>query len=178
MPAADGSGYSTAMSSYTTQMIIFAGNVSVIVLLWTVMIRRFLWPAMARQTLEMAVLPLLVISALRVNGLCMLIPGVVASDLPSAFANAVAYGDVLAALIAVGAIAAFGVSERAGRMACWLYTVVGVGDLMLASVQMVATQVAPAQLQGAYFLVVVMVPSLMIMHALIVSQLLRKPSPV
>ena len=159
------------MQSFEASMAVFFLNVSVVVALWLVLVRRYIWPWLSRHSLEQAVVPLLIFSTLRVNGLCMLLPGVVSPDIPPAFASAVAYGDVAAALLAVGAIAAFGRSETAGRIGAWLYTVIGLADLAIAGTQMVLTGVAPAHLRGAYFLVVVMVPSLVIVHLLIFYRL-------
>jgi hypothetical protein len=52
-----------------------------------------------------ALRPLLVLHAFRFIGLAFLVPGVVPPDLPLAFARDAAYGDIVAAILALAALA-------------------------------------------------------------------------
>jgi hypothetical protein len=48
-----------------------------------------------------ALRPLLVLHSFRFIGLAFLVPGVVSPDLPSSFAHSAAYGDIIAAILAL-----------------------------------------------------------------------------
>jgi len=59
--------------------------------------RWYLWPAIKDRAPKTALTPLLLYACLRVNGLMFLMPGLVSRDLPRAFAAPTAYGDLAAA---------------------------------------------------------------------------------
>src|SRR5499425_2694130 len=85
----------------------------------------YLWPAIRERAPKVALTPLLLYACLRVNGLMFLMPGLVSPQLPSAFAVPTAYGDLTAALLALLAIA-FIRNESAGALpAVWLFNIVG-----------------------------------------------------
>ena len=60
----------------------------------------YLWPAIKDRAPGIALTPLLLYACLRVNGLMFLMPGLVSPELPAAFAVPVAYGDLTAAVLA------------------------------------------------------------------------------
>src|SRR5262249_23418531 len=84
-----------------------------------VVTRTYIWPRLRMARREEALIALTVPHTFRFIGLSFLIPGVVSSSLPSAFAAPAAYGDLFAAILAVLAI---GRSPRApGSRPRWFW---------------------------------------------------------
>ena len=69
--------------------------------------RTYIWPRLRMVRREEALIALTVPHTFRFVGLSFLIPGVVSPSLPSAFAASAAYGDLVAAILAVGHMVAF-----------------------------------------------------------------------
>jgi hypothetical protein len=61
----------------------------------------YIWPRFRIVRREEALIALAVPHTFRFIGLCFLIPGVISPSLPSAFAAPAAYGDLLAAILAI-----------------------------------------------------------------------------
>jgi hypothetical protein len=101
----------------------------------------------------------------RFVGLAFIVPGVVGSSLPTAFAVPAAYGDLATSLLAIGAL--FAVRFRPLFWSFVVaFNVVGIYDLTSAYVHGNAFGLAPAagQLGAAYFIPIVYVPLLMLTH--------------
>jgi len=85
-----------------------------------------------RQRAE-ALQPLLILHSFRFIGLAFLIPGVVSPDLPAAFAHAAAYGDIIAATLAL--LSLLLLPSAAGVVATWIFSLWGSADLLNAFYQ-------------------------------------------
>jgi hypothetical protein len=133
----------------------------------------YLWPAIAKRDPKAAFTPLLLYACLRVNGLMFLVPGLVSRDLPAAFARPTAYGDLSAAVLALIAIGALRGGLSIAIPAVWLFNVVGVCDLLYANMSTFKDRVDPASLGVAYYLAVLNVPAMIVVHLLIFAYLLR-----
>ena len=107
-------------------------------------------------------------------GLAFLIPGVVSPDLPAAFAAPAAYGDLIAAVLALLALAVL--RSGFGLFVVWVFNVWGTADLLYAFYQGNRVDLDPGQLGAAYFIVVVLVPLLLITHGLVFRLLLSRGS--
>src|SRR4030095_8741065 len=144
---------------------------------WGVIARRYIWPALRRVPRTQALRPLLLLHAFRFVGLAFLIPGVVSPDLPVAFAVPAAYGDVSTSILALLAIATMG--STLGIILVWAFNILGSADLLYAFYQgnRVGLDLAPGLQGAAYFIPTVLVPLLLITHAL-VFLLLLKPGGV
>jgi len=73
---------------------------------WGLVAAQYFWPLLRTQTRGDALRPLLLLHSFRFIGLAFLVKGVVAPELPAAFAVPAAYGDLIAALLALVALAA------------------------------------------------------------------------
>src|SRR5215472_6567762 len=82
------------------QMIWFFVSVAFSLIAWGVVIARYTWPELRLRPRAEALRPLLILHSFRFIGLAFLVPGVVSPDVPSAFAQSAAYGDMLAAILA------------------------------------------------------------------------------
>jgi len=115
----------------------------------------------------------------RFVGLAFLMPGVVSPTLSPAFANPAAYGDLTAAILAM--IAVLGLSVRASwaMLAVWIFNIEGTADLLFAYYQgIVGAPQPPGALGAAFFIPTLIVPQLLVTHALIFRQLLRGKAPL
>jgi hypothetical protein len=134
----------------------------------------YLWPAIKDRAPQVALTPLLLYACLRVNGLMFLMPGLVSPQLPGAFAIPTAYGDLAAALLALLALACVRSENAAATAMVWLFNIVGLLDLIYANISTFKDQVDPTYLGVSYYLAVLNVPAMVVVHALIFAYLLRR----
>jgi hypothetical protein len=110
----------------------------------------------------------------RFVGLAFLMPGVVSPTLSPAFANPAAYGDLAAAILAMIAVLGLSVHASWAMLAVWIFSIEGTTDLLFAYYQgIVGVPQPPGSLGAAFFIPTLIVPPLLVTHALIFRQLLR-----
>jgi hypothetical protein len=134
----------------------------------------FIWPRLRVMRREDALLPLVVLHTFRFVGLSFLIPGVVSPSLSPAFAVPVAYGDLIAAILA--AIATLALSARASWAVpiVWVLNVWGTVDLLHAIYQgQIGLHIGPESLGAAFYIPTIVVPALLVAHGLMFWLLLR-----
>jgi len=141
---------------------------------WGIIARRYIWPALRRAPRVEAMRPLLLLHTFRFVGLAFLIPGVVSPDLPAAFARPAAYGDLSSSILALLAIATLG--STLGIILAWAFNILGTADLLYAFYEgnRVHLDSAPGLQGAAYFIPTVLVPLLLITHALLFLLLLKR----
>jgi hypothetical protein len=141
---------------------------------WAIITSRYVWPTLRSRPRADALRPLLLLHAFRFVGLAFVVPGVVSPDLPAAYAQPAAYGDLAAATLALLSIATL--RSRLGIILVWAFNILGTADLLHAFYQGNRTGVGDAPgLQGAaYFIPTVVVPLLLITHGLVFRLLLRR----
>jgi hypothetical protein len=156
-----------------TPQAAFAISVVFGFVVWGVVARSYLWPALRDRARADALRPILVLHGFRFAGLAFLVPGVVSPELPAAFAHPAAYGDLLTATLALFALAT--VPSRLGIVVVWVFNVVGSVDLLVAYYRGNSTGVGfdPGLQGAAYFIPTVLVPLLLITHGLVFGLLLR-----
>ena len=129
----------------------------------------YFWPALACGLGRVAFWPILLRHATRFVGLGFLVPGVVLPDLLMAFAHPAAYGDLIAASLAL--ICAITLRANAPRALTlplvWLFNIEGTLDLLYAIYQGLGVNIAAYQLGAAWFIPTVYVPALLVTHTLI-----------
>jgi hypothetical protein len=103
---------------------------------WAVVATLYIWPQLRTQSRIDALRPLLGIHAFRFIGLSFLVPGVVSPDLPLAFARDAAYGDIVAAILALAALATL--RTGVGIALAWAFNLWGSFDLFNAFYQVVS----------------------------------------
>ena len=92
-------------------------------------------------------------------------------ELPSAFAHAAAYGDIVAAILALLSLASL--PRGAGIVIVWIFNLWGSADLLNAFYQANNAGLVPGQLGAAYFIPTLIVPLLLITHGLVFRILLQ-----
>jgi hypothetical protein len=101
-------------------------------------------------------------------------PGVVSSSLPPAFAAPAAYGDLVAAILAIVATVALSRHVPWASLLVWLFNVWGTVDLLFAFYQaLFGVQLDPRMLGAAFFIPTAIVPPLLITHGMIFWLLVR-----
>jgi hypothetical protein len=154
-----------------TAQQIFGLQFALSVLVGSLLARWYGWPRLAALPTHRALAPLLFVHATRYVGLVFLVPTVVGPGVPGAFAVPAAYGDLLAALLALLALIALRRDWPGAIALTWLFNVVGVVDLLYAVSQGVRLDV---QLGAAYFIPILAVPVLFITHFMIFALLGRR----
>lgn len=138
---------------------------------WWIVAARYVWPRLRAQSRADALRPILVLHSFRFIGLAFLVPGVVSPDLPSAFAHSAAYGDIVAATLALLSLATL--RSRAGIMVVWIFNIWGTLDLLNAFYQGNHAALVPGELGATYFVPTLLVPLMLITHALAFRILLQ-----
>ena len=138
---------------------------------WGIVTTRYIWPKLRLRSQDEALRPLLILHCFRFIGLAFLVPGVVSPDLPSAFAHAAAYGDVIAAVLALLALVTL--PSAFGILITWIFSVWGTVDLLNAFYQANHAGLVAGQLGATYFIPPFIVPLLLMTHGLGFRILLR-----
>ena len=137
--------------------------------------RLYIWPWLRVMTREEALLPLMVPHMFRFLGLSFLVPGVVSASLSPDFARPAAYGDLVAALLAVVAVLALSARASWALAIVWVFNLWGTIDLLHAIYQgEIGVRIGPGSLGAAFYIPTVLVPPLLVTHALIFRLLLRR----
>jgi hypothetical protein len=158
------------------QMIWFFVSIAFSLTAWGIVAARYIWPELRHRERADALRPLLILHSFRFIGLAFLIPGVVSPDLPAAFAHSAAYGDIIAAVLALVAVQLL--PRVAGVAAGWIFNLWGLADIMNAFYQANHAGLLAGQLGAAYFLPTFIVPLLLITHGLAFRILLQhQPEP-
>src|SRR6516164_8742659 len=143
---------------------------------WGIITAQYIWPELRLRPRAEALRPLLILHSFRFIGLAFLVPGVVSPDVPSAFAQSAAYGDIIAAILALLALTSL--SGRAGIVITWIFSLWGTADLFNAFYQANHAGLTAGQLGSTYFIPTFIVPLLLITHGLSFRILLQhQPEP-
>src|SRR5262249_10453192 len=128
----------------------FFVSIAFSVIAWGVVTARYIWPELRLRSRADALRPLLILHSFRFIGLAFLVPGVVSPALPSAFAHPAAYGDILAAILAL--VSLLLLPSAAGIAATWVFSLWGTADLFNAFYQANHAGIMAGQLGATYFI--------------------------
>jgi len=156
------------------QMIWFFMSIAFSFIAWGIISARYIWPELRLRQRAEALRPLLMLHSFRFIGLAFLVPGVVSPDLPPAFAHSAAYGDIIAAILAL--LSLLLLRSPAGVAAAWIFNIWGSADILNAFYQANHAGLLAGQLGAAYFLPTLVVPLLLTTHVAAFYLLLR-PQP-
>lgn len=158
-------------------LAIFGISVLISFVCWGIIAAQYLWPVLRTLPRTRAVRFLLLIHSFRFIGLAFVVPGVVSPNLPAEFARPAAYGDLIAAVLALIALAAL--ARKVGIVLVWVFNLWGFADLLFAFYQgMIGVGIKPGQLGAAFFIPTVLVPMLFVTHVLIFRLLMRGDSEI
>src|SRR6202046_4574472 len=117
---------------------------------WGIVAKRYIWPNLRHRPQAEALRPLLILHSFRFIGLAFLVPGVVSADLPSVFARSAAYGDIIAAILAL--LALISLPSGVGIGVAWIFSIWGAADLFNAFYQANHAGLMAGGLGGGFFL--------------------------
>jgi len=146
-----------------TQLVFFV-SIAFSLIAWGIVSARYIWPELRLRPRAEALRPLLIFHSFRFIGLAFLVPGVVSPDLPSAFAHPAAYGDIIAAMLAL--LALISLPSASGVVVAWIFSLWGTADLFNAFYQANHAGLKAGQLGATYFIPTFIVPLLLITHGL------------
>jgi hypothetical protein len=138
---------------------------------WGFVTTRYIWPELRLRQRAEALQPLLILHSFRFIGLSFLVQGVVSPVLPSAFAHSAAYGDIIAATLALFSL--LSLPRGVGVVIAWIFNLWGSVDLLNAFYQANHAGLLAGQLGATYFIPTLVVPLLLITHGLAFRILLQ-----
>ena len=156
-----------------TPQLCFFVSIAFALIAWGMVTARYIWPELRLRQRAEALRPLLILHSFRFIGLAFLVPGVVSPDLPSAFAHSAAYGDIIAATLAL--LSLISLPGGAGVVIAWIFNLWGAADLLNAFYQANHAGLLAGQLEATYFIPTLIVPLLLITHGLAFRILLQHP---
>jgi len=134
----------------------------------------YILPRITNMGRNEALLAMVVPHMFRFEGLSLLVPGVVSDTLAPAFAAPAAYGDLVAALLAMVATLILATRSALAIPIVWIFNLWGTGDLLHAMYEgRIGVGISPGSLGADFFIPTVLVPALLIIHGLIFWLLLR-----
>ncbi len=138
--------------------------------LWSLIAKWLLAPWLKTKSPHDALLLLTLPHAFRYVGMVFLVPGVVAQQLPEAFAIPAAYGDLLTSVLALVALIVLRAGWARAVALVWLFNIVGTVDLLNA-----LRQPDPIPDFGAaWYIPTFLVPLLLVTHFMIFARLLKR----
>lgn len=153
-------------------MNILTVNLLFMTLVFWIAARIYVFPRLNELNKRSVLLPILLLHSARHLGLMFLTPGATYSGLPQQFAYPAAFGDLLAAMLAIVAIPAVAKGTRNARFLVWLFNIEGTLDLIAAIV--LATNYNAAEFMGpAYWIPAFWVPALLVTHYITFTILLK-----
>jgi hypothetical protein len=151
-------------------LAVFGLQLAFSLFVYTLLARWYVSPWLADKPLKVALIALVFPHAMRHIGLTFFVDGVIAAPLPSFFAYTAAYGDLLAAVLAIVSLFALRGNWRLALPLVWVFNTVGFVDLLNA---LRHAEAVPA-LGGTWFIPTFFVPLLLVTHVMIFARLLRE----
>jgi hypothetical protein len=155
------------------QLVVFILSVAGTFVAFGVLTRLYIWPALRKlpryEALKILALP----HAFRFIGLSFLFPGVVSPELTSVISIPAAWGDFVAAILALLSIAALTWRWSFAIPLVWVFNVWGTIDLLYAYYNGIMLELEPGLFGAAFYIPTMIVPPLLVTHALIFLFLLR-----
>ena len=144
-------------------MNILTANLLLSTLVFWIAARLYLLPRLPDLKPRTVLLPILLLHSFRHLGLMFLAPGATYAGMPMAFAHPAAFGDLLAAVLAVAAIPAVAMNSKSARLLVWIFSVEGTLDL-IAAIILATINAADAFMGPAYWIPAFWVPALLVTH--------------
>jgi hypothetical protein len=138
--------------------VLFGISVTFGLVVWGIVAWQYIWPALGERPNPGNLKPILLLHAFRFLGLAFVVSGVVSPELPATFAQPVAYGDFITAVLALLAVATLG--TRTGSVVTWVFNTFGTADLLFAFYlgSRISLPNNPGLLGAGYFILAAYVP--------------------
>jgi len=157
-----------------TANVIFQIDMAAAYVAWGLCVGTYLWPRLRAMDRDAAIRAIATLHSFRFLGLVFLLPGIVGAGLPAAFAAPAAYGDFVAALLAIAVLLAARMGPLFVPLA-WVFNLVGAADLLMATSHAIGVNLPSiaGQLGAAYAILMLYVPLLLMTHGIAIYLLVR-----
>ena len=153
-------------------MSILTVNLIFSTLVFGIAARLYLLPKVPGLTPREVLVPIFLLHGLRHLGLMFLAPGAVYPGIPEAFTVPAAYGDLLAAILALIALGAVVSGSAFAKPLVWIFNLEGTIDLIVA-ITLATLHDTAAFMGPAYWIPAFWVPMLLVTHYVTFAVLLR-----
>lgn len=127
----------------------------------------YVWPALAKRSPSSALIALLFVHVPRYVGMTLLVPGMVDAKLPIEMLSNTAYGDLIAAALALAAIFALRSDARVAIPLVWLFSIWGFLDMLNALRGVLQVNLPTFELGTFWYIYTFYAPVVLISHLLI-----------
>jgi hypothetical protein len=148
------------------QTLILLTSMTIGFISWAIIANFWLIPWLKINPFHKGLALLTIPHVFRYIGLSFLITGVTSSPLDPRFASPAAYGDLLAAVLALVAVMALLMKSRYSVSLLWIFNILGFIDFLVAVIQGLR-YTHPAEMGATYFIPILAVPPLFVSHLLI-----------
>jgi hypothetical protein len=153
---------------------IFGLQFALNLIVFALIARWYIAPRLSALPLHAALTPLLLLHAMRTVGMVFIVPAVVDPNLPRDFAVPATYGDLLAVLLALAALAALRARLTGALVLVWIFNIEGTVDFLYALYQGLRLGLTDYQLGVAWYIPTFIVPALLVTHIMIYALLLKR----
>lgn len=136
----------------------------------------YLWPTLTKLSINSALIPLVFVHVFRYVGMALLVTGMVDPKLPREALSAAAYGDLLAAALALASIFALRGRCRFAIPLVWVFSTWGFVDLLNTLRGVVQTNLPSFNLGAVYFIYTFYAPMVVVTHLMIFWILIKSRS--
>jgi hypothetical protein len=133
----------------------------------------YVWPRLVTQKLNSALAPLLFVNVFRYVGMTLLVNGMVDSRLSHHSLAPSAYGDLLAAALALGTIVALRSNWRYAIPLAWVANTWGFLDLLNTLRNIISTNLPSYQLESTWWVFIFLAPLVIISEVGIFVMLIK-----
>lgn len=163
---------------FTDPQPLFIFQFAMSLLVFGLIARLYLGPALTRMPVAEALSPLLLFHAFRYIGATFMSPSVIDPTVPSSFTVPGTVGDLLAAFLALLALWALRSGSSLALPLLWVFNLEGSLDFVNAIYQGLVVGLPHFQLGATWFIPTLFVPALIVVHALIFRILLTRSSEI
>ena len=153
---------------------IFGLQTTLSLIVYALIAKWYVWPRLTTLPLHEALVPLLFVHALRHIGTTVLVTGVIDPATPQAFTVPLAYGDLVAGLLALLCIFALRGRWSLALPLVWLFNIWGAVDLLNAAYQGIRLDAVRYALGATWYIPTFFVPALYVTHVMIFMLLLKR----
>jgi hypothetical protein len=153
---------------------LFGFQIVMSLLVYGLIARWYITPAVMRAPVVQALTPLLLFHATRYIGAVFLTPSVMDPRVPASFTVPGVVGDVLAAFLALLALWALRRGSRYALGLLWLFNIEGTLDFLNAFVHGITIGLQDYQLGVIWFIPTLLVPAYFVLHLVMFQVLIRR----
>lgn len=136
----------------------------------------YVWPYLTKLPRNSALIPLLFVHVPRYVGMTLLVPGMIDPKLPREFLSSAAYGDLLAAALALASIFALRSNWRVAVPLVWLANMWGFADLLNGVRGVLQLNVPSFNLATFWYVYTFYAPLVIVSHLMIFWILIKSRS--